>query len=297
MADRIWRAAVLGHPIAHSLSPTLHRAAYASLGLEWDYQAIDVTEHQLADFVATRDASWAGLSLTMPLKQAVLPLLDERTQIVEITGAANTLVFKYAADGERVRLVGENTDVRGIVDALVEPGGGAFIDGRAVVLGAGATAASALAALSQFGVTQVDVVARDTSRTAATTAAAVRLGVAVSYESFDQATRLLSEAAVVISTLPSGAADVLVAGAPATVAGAASGGEQLPQVRVRAGARLLDVAYAVRPTKMGSAWQEAGGIYVSGERMLLHQAVGQVALFTGRTPDVGAMDRALAAAL
>ena len=89
------RAAVIGHPVAHSLSPVLHRAAYAALGLEgWTYEAIDTTEEQLPALVNGLDASWAGLSLTMPLKHAVIPLLDHVDPLANVVGAVNTLVAR-----------------------------------------------------------------------------------------------------------------------------------------------------------------------------------------------------------
>ncbi|MGB8652666.1 MAG: shikimate dehydrogenase, partial [Mycobacteriales bacterium] len=137
------RAAVLGSPIGHSLSPVLHRAAYAALGLQdWTYDAIEVLPEGLASFLDGLGPEWAGLSLTMPLKQAVLPLLTSASELVGITGAANTVVLR---DGERV---GHNTDVEGMVAALREAGV-ASCD-RAAVIGAGATAASALAALHEL---------------------------------------------------------------------------------------------------------------------------------------------------
>src|SRR5207253_2797892 len=138
------RAAVLGSPVAHSLSPVLHRAAYAELGMsDWCYDAYDVDEARLAGFVEGLDASWAGLSLTMPLKRAVLPLLDDCSEVVRATGAANTLGRRGG------RRVGDNTDVPGLVAALRERGVG--LAERPLVLGGGATAASAVASLAQLG--------------------------------------------------------------------------------------------------------------------------------------------------
>ena len=113
------RAAVLGHPVAHSLSPTLHRAAYAALGLdEWAYDPVDVTEEQLADFVAGLSDEWVGLSLTMPLKQTVLPLLDHVEPLAQVVGAVNTVLLQ--GSGPARTLVGANTDVHGLVAALRE---------------------------------------------------------------------------------------------------------------------------------------------------------------------------------
>ena len=109
------RAAVLGHPIAHSLSPVLHRAAYEALGLNWTYERVDITGDNLADFMAGLDETWAGLSLTMPLKRDVLALLDHADPLVSATGAANTVVL---TNGRRY---GFNTDVDGLVRALGQP--------------------------------------------------------------------------------------------------------------------------------------------------------------------------------
>ncbi len=309
--------AVLGHPITHSLSPVLHRAAYQSLGLDWTYDAIDVTDSQLASFIGELDSDWVGLSLTMPLKQTVLELLDERTATVVATGAANTVVFDRA--GGNRRLLGANTDVAGIIVALGEADGpwlrrheaielaqvqfqtGEGIDlatdgrghaplpvvgdgpGLAVIIGAGATAASALAALARCGVTEVHVVVRSLARVAVTDAAARALGVSVQYHLRDDLDALLRRAQVVVSTLPSRAADSYFL--------------DRESVDIPEDAVLLDVAYEERPTVFGWVWQHSGGRYVSGERMLLHQAVEQVALFTGRRPDVAMMDQALIAAL
>ncbi len=146
------RAAVLGHPIAHSLSPRLHRAAYAALGLEgWRYDAVDVTEEALGAFLAGLTDEWAGLSLTMPLKQTVLPLLDHVEPLAAVVGAVNTVLVQ--GGGARPVLTGTNTDVHGIVVALAEALGPQALSGAqpvriAAVLGAGATAASTLAALA-----------------------------------------------------------------------------------------------------------------------------------------------------
>jgi hypothetical protein len=110
------RAAVLGRPIAHSLSPPLHRAAYEALGLDWTYDAVECGEDDLPALLDGLDASWAGLSLTMPLKQAVLPLLDEVSDLARDVAAANTVVLR---EGRRA---GSNTDVHGIVAPCAKPG-------------------------------------------------------------------------------------------------------------------------------------------------------------------------------
>lgn len=283
------RAAVLGHPIAHSLSPVLHRAAYAVLGLDWGYDAVDVTEEGLPAFVTSLDASWAGLSLTMPLKQAVLPLLDHVEPLAAVVGAVNTVVVQRG--GARPTLVGANTDVHGIAAALTEGGAtrgttpvGAPV-ATAVVLGAGATAASTLAALAQLGITTSTVLARSVGRAGATMRAATRMGVEATVRTMaplERTVEALARADVVVSTLPPGAADEVAA--------------LLERVGAVHGV-LLDCAYTPRPTALVAAWRAAGGSAVTGERMLLHQAGEQVRLMTGSPAPLAAMDDALAAAL
>lgn len=277
------RAAVLGHPIAHSLSPVLHRAAYAALGLDaWEYSAIDVTEEALSAVLADLDDTWAGLSLTMPLKQTVIPLLDHIEPLAEVTGAVNTVVFSGSGAG-RTR-VGANTDVYGLVTALREglalsppPGGGG-----AVVLGAGATASSTLAGLAELGFPSADVVVRSLGRTGDLQRAAHRMGVTPRFHTLDGAAQAMVRADVVVSTLPAHGADPIAA----ELAELAAQGAPLRGV-------LLDVAYEPRTTALAAAWVAAGGTNVGGQRMLLHQAVEQVRLMTGQIPPSRAMADAL----
>ena len=273
---------MLGHPVAHSLSPALHTAAYRALGLDgWRYTAEDVTEEGLVPFLAALDAGWAGLSLTMPLKRAVLPLLDHVEPLADVVGAVNTVLVQPERAG--CSLVGANTDVAGIVTALRE----GLTDrrpGTAAVLGGGATAASSLAALAELGVTDPVVYVRSLGRSGALVRAAHRMGVAPQFRGFDHAPDELSAADVVVATLPPHGADELALSL-ATVAAPVAGGV------------LLDVVYDPRPTALSQAWARAGGVVVGGERMLLHQAAEQVRLMTGRPAPLDAMQRALDEAL
>lgn len=262
------RAAVLGHPIAHSLSPVLHRAAYASLGLaDWRYDAVDVGDAAaLSRFVASCDASWAGLSLTMPLKRLVQPLLRRQSPLAVATGSVNTVLF--TPDGP----VGDNTDVEGLVRALADRG----VDRaeRAVVLGGGATAASAVAALAQLGCASPRVVVRSVQRAAEVAATGAALGAQVRLEPWDAAPAALAAADVVVTTVPvSGSREVVAAIDAATAT---------PGL-------LLDVTYDPWPTPAAARWTARGGRAVAGFAMLLHQAVAQVRLMTGLEPDVEAM--------
>lgn len=251
------RLAVLGSPIAHSKSPALHRAAYERLGLEWEYTAIELDGAGLPDFLATRDASWRGLSLTMPLKQDVLPLLDEVDELAALTHAANTVLL---ADGVRR---GFNTDVGGIVRALGEAGCARIRHG--VLVGGGATAASALAAMAELGAATVQVLLRRPEAGRPIVELGARLGLAVEIRAIgDLAT--LDDVDLVVSTLPGGADP---------------GVEASTALRR---AMLFDVAYAPWPTRLATQWQDAAGTVVSGLGMLLHQALLQVRIFTSGDP-------------
>lgn len=249
------RAAVLGCPIAHSLSPALHRAAYAELGLDWSYDAVEVTELGLAAFLDGLDHTWAGLSLTMPLKRAVVPLLDEVLGMAATVEAANTVVFR--ADRRRV---GENTDIAGMVAAVLatsrEP------PSRAVVLGGGATAASALAALAQLGATSIEMYVRKAARAAQAREIAGRLDVHVAVHRWNRGGNAL-DADLVIATTPAGATDFLVGRIPSH-----------PAV-------LLDVVYDPWPTMLAAGWARAGGTVIGGLDLLVEQAALQVNLMTG----------------
>jgi shikimate dehydrogenase len=249
------RAAVLGSPIAHSLSPALHRAAYALLGLDWTYDAVECTAERLAPFLAGLGPEWAGLSLTMPLKAAVLPLLDSAEPTVRRAGAANTVVLRGG------RREGANTDVPGMVAALAERGVAAD---AAVVLGAGATARSALVSLAQAGTTRVEVAARRPAAAGDLLRVAVAEGLLVEVVPWAAAAELLA-APLVVSTVPAGAADALAAAVP-----------------TRPGA-LLDVVYAPWPTPLAAAWSSSAGTVVGGLDLLVHQAALQVPLVTGST--------------
>jgi shikimate dehydrogenase len=253
------RCGVAGSPIGHSLSPALHRAAYAHLGLDWSYDRHEVGERDLEAFLDGLDGSWRGLSLTMPLKHEALRLATRRSALAERVGAANTLVF--GPGGERAA---DNTDVPGMIAALRESGVGTVP--RAVVLGGGATGASAVAALAEL-TGAVTVAVRDPARAAGVRGVADAAGVSLDVVTWDELDAALA-APLVVSTVPKGAADALAAAVPAT-----------PGV-------LFDVLYDPWPTPLAAAWAAAGGAVLGGLDLLVHQAVLQVELMTGRTVPV-----------
>ncbi|MET9513921.1 shikimate dehydrogenase [Streptomyces sp. NPDC002994] len=250
------RAAVLGSPIAHSLSPVLHRAAYEALGLtDWSYDRFEVDEAGLPGFFAELDASWAGLSLTMPLKRAVIPLLDEISDTAASVEAVNTVVL--TEDGHRL---GDNTDIPGMIAALHERGI-AKID-SAAILGAGATASSALAALSRLCTGPVTAYVRSSARADEMRQWGERLGVDVRIADWAEAEQAF-DAPLVIATTPAGTTDALAQAVPD-----------------RPGT-LFDVLYEPWPTALAAAWSARGGAVVGGLDLLVHQAVLQVEQMTG----------------
>lgn len=252
---------MLGRPIAHSLSPALHRAAYAALGLDWTYEKIDCGVDELPGVLAARDG-WAGFSATMPLKHALLDVASAVAPLAVTIGSANTLV--PGPEG----WIADNTDVAGIAAALRERD---VVPRSVTILGAGGTAQAVLGALD---VPSCTVLVRDESRAGPLLATAVRLGIAVSVG------RLTIEAAgldadLVVSTLPRGAADPLATR------------------NWRPTQAVLDVVYAPWPTPLAEAAAGDGATVVSGALLLLHQAAAQVELMTGRAAPVEAMRAAL----
>jgi shikimate dehydrogenase len=257
------RLAVLGSPIAHSLSPALHRAAYGVLGLDWEYEAIEVATESLNDFVTSRDASWRGLSLTMPLKRDILPLLGTVSEVVQQTGSANTVLFSGA------NLAGFNTDVYGITEAFARHGHSSL--GAVLVLGGGATASSAIVAASMLEATRVFVAVRSPERAQNLLDIGRARGVDVLVRRLEDVDQIDERLDAVISTLPNGAT-VEVDFDPDTIDRAV----------------LFDVAYHPWPSPLASVW--AGDSVISGLEMLVLQALAQVRIFVNGDPR-GTLDR------
>lgn len=249
MGNARTRLAVWGDPIAHSRSPQLHAAAYRLLGLDWQYDRRQVDAAGFADALAGLDDTWRGLSLTMPLKEAAHRAADVRDRHAELTGAVNTLLL-----GDDLR--GFNTDVGGLVDAFTEAGITQVPTAR--ILGAGATAASALVAVGELGAQRVDVRVRRPHAAEHLVSVGEQIGIAVSVHPFDDAA---DAADLTIATLPSGT-------------------ELAPSVAERlaeSGGALLDAAYAPWPSALAARWKHP--TVLSGLEMLLHQAVRQIRIF------------------
>lgn len=248
------RLAVWGDPIAHSKSPQLHAAAYRELGLAWEYSRRQVSAAAFAETLGSLDDSWRGLSVTMPLKEGAFLAASTRDRHAELTGAVNTLLL-----GEQ--LAGFNTDVGGIIDALAEAGTTAIESVR--ILGAGATAASALVATAEIGASFAEVRARRPEQAAGLVKLGEQVGVRVSVSSMDASAAAVD---LTVATLPSGT--VL----PTEIA----------RVLAVAGGALFDAAYAPWPSALAAAWTQAPTI--SGLGMLLHQAVRQIRIFRDGDP-------------
>lgn len=272
-------AAVIGSPIAHSMSPVLHRAAWASLGIEgWDYRRLEVDEAALPGFIASLDGECRGLSVTMPDKQAVIPLLDAVDPLAQAVGAVNTVIPAAGV------LTGFNTDVHGMATAISEARAAAALVNEpksAVILGARASASSALPALRQLGVERFTMVARRFDGPGSALAVGMSLGLSVDqvpWRQRDRAVNSIDEGDIIVSTVPRGVAD-----------------EFAGLVTPRAGQTLMDIVYTPDGTPLADAYERAGAVVAPALEMLLHQAVVQVKLMTGREPDVAAMRAALAA--
>jgi shikimate dehydrogenase len=255
------RLAVLGSPIGHSKSPVLHAAAYAALDLPWEYAAIEVDEGSLGSFLSTLDDSWRGLSLTMPLKREILPFLDTRSGLVDTVGAANTVVIEAGPSGG-LSLHGYITDVGGILGALADHGVEQV--STAHLIGTGATAATALVAARELGAERVVVSGRRPEALGDLVELGSRMGDAIETRQFGEPMPFRPE--LVISTLPAGV-------------------EPADDPAADDGDVLLDVSYDPWPTPRAARWLARGGLVVDGLEMLLHQAIGQVRIFTTGSPD------------
>ena len=267
------RCAVLGDPIAHSLSPTLHRAGYEAVGLDWTYEAVRVPSGGLADHVSGLDEGWRGLSVTAPLKREALLRASVVSDRAALAGAANTLVLTGGPGGE---VHADNTDLPGAVAAVRERYDGPVA--AATILGAGATAASTGLALAELGATHVRLLARDRVRAAETAAAIERHpgGVQVEVVPLRSATVLGD---VVVSTVPADAqvADLVDRCATASV--------------------VFEVLYDPWPTPLAEAATGRGQALVGGLDLLVHQAALQFLAFTGVAAPLDVMREAGEAAL
>ena len=259
-------AVVAGSPIEHSLSPLIHTAGYAALKMDWDYKKVELNVSTFPNYVKNRSQDLVGMSLTMPLKEVSIDVADSVTDLARQVNSANTLLFK---DG---KVMAGNTDIYGIVTALQT---NKQLDvSNPSIIGSGATARSAVAALKQLGATKVMICARNESTLIELKKVAESFQMQVSIINWNEIHKALA-ASTVISTLPTGAMDAFAAMGP-----------EIP-------GSLLDVAYSPWPSKIAVEWILRRGFVVSGLEMLLHQAVRQFELMTGQKAPVKQMREAL----
>jgi shikimate dehydrogenase len=259
-------AAVAGSPIEHSLSPAIHKAGYAALKLDWDYKKFELNVSTFQDFIKNRDPNLIGMSLTMPLKEVAIEVADVVTELAKKVNSANTLLFK---DG---KVFAGNTDIYGIVTALQT---NKQLDiSNPSIIGSGATARSAIAALHQLGAQKVTLCARNAQSLSQLKNVANNFGLEVFEVEWSEIYKALA-ASTVISSLPSGAMDSFAAMGP-----------EIP-------GSLLDVAYSPWPSKIALEWILRRGFVVSGLEMLLHQAARQFELMTGKEAPLKQMREAI----
>lgn len=262
------RAAVLGQPISHSLSPYIHNAGYKALGLAHDFTTIECNEASFKHVLESCDESWMGLSLTMPLKEAAFTVADTVTSVAVLARSANTLLLTD-------KIHADNTDVYGIVQAVREH---SLVKAhRAVIIGSGATARSAVVACHELGITSLELIARNKRALNECGDIAQRLGMAAT--ATDPREAVFTETTLTINATPVGVADALI-----------------PVLHPPAGA-ILDVVYHPWPSAITAHWLKSGLVAIPGHEMLLHQAVKQFHLMTGFAAPVDAMRQALEAAL
>jgi len=257
------KAAVLGSPIAHSLSPLLHSIAYAELGIEGQYTRAEVKSGELAEFLAGCDDSWTGLSLTMPLKEEALNVTKDVSDLARRIRSANTLLRR---EGE---WSASSTDVSGFTHALAAHG----IDtcGDVLIIGGGATARAAAAACDGMA-SRITIMNRTPSRIEALSNAVESSD--LDFISWDDA-GIFESVDLIISTTPEGASDGLISSFPSHPTGV-----------------FFDVLYKPWPTLALHTWSQRGAQIIDGLDLLIHQGIDQVSLFSGMR-----IDRAPMAAL
>ena len=246
------RAAVLGSPISHSLSPTLHRSAYRKLGIDGEYTSFEVREDELADFISGCDESWTGFSLTMPLKEQVLEIATQVDSHASRIHSANTLIRRgrdwYAT----------STDRTGFISLLNSHKLNSAMN--ILILGAGGTARAALGALDRSDRT-ITIMRRTRARDLTLTSALESSALVLEpWEIKDVSTFDL-----VINTVPTGASAEIV-----------RGGELPP---------LVDVIYHPWPSPLAHIWKERQERIISGIELLIWQGIDQVELMTGESFD------------
>jgi shikimate dehydrogenase len=270
---------VIGYPVAHSLSPTLHNAAFAALGLNWISVGFEVAAGRAAAALdGMRALHVAGLSVTMPHKADASAMVDECSAVATQLGAVNCVMNR---DG---RLYGDNTDGAGFLASLVRAASFAPAGKRCLVVGAGGAARAVTLALAGGGAALVTVVNRTAPRAVEVAALAGPVGRAADVR--DGLDAVVAEADLVVNATPVGMAG----------AGSAREGGLIAPSLLHWGQVVVDLVYVPRPTPWLAAAAEAGATTVDGLGMLVHQAAAQLELWTGLPAPVDVMWRAVTGA-
>jgi shikimate dehydrogenase len=268
-------AAVIGDPVRHSLSPTIHNAGFRAVGLDWAYLAFEVPAGEgSAAVAAMRVLGIDGLSVTMPHKAEVAAAVDRLSPAAEALGAVNTVVREGAV------LVGENTDGEGFVNALRTDEGVDVQGMRCLVVGAGGAARAVIRALAEAGAAEVVVAARRPESAAQAVLLAPGVGRAGSPDEADAAD-------LVVNATPVGMGDVVELEPTLPVDAS----------RLGAGQVVVDLIYHPLVTPLVAAARERGAVAVNGVGMLLHQAAIAFRLWTGEDAPLEAMSAAVLAEL
>ncbi len=266
-------AAVIGDPVTHSLSPVIHNAAFAALGLDWRYVAFPVVEENGKDAVeAMRTLGISGLSVTMPHKAAAALSADKRTPVAERLGVANCLYW------DQGNIVAHSTDGDGLVASLNEAHP-TVLDGAAVaVLGAGGAARSIVEALGRTNVSKISVVNRTAERA-------------------DQAASLAPQALVGNVDAVASANVVINATAVGMNGGPEPDGLPCPSDAIAGQTLVVDIVYNPMTTPLLSVAQQSGISTVGGLPMLVHQAALAFECWTGHKAPIAEMTAAVASHL
>ena len=256
------KLAVLGSPISHSKSPLIHAAAYRVLGLNWEYDKIEVRKGGVRPFIEGLDADWLGLSLTMPLKEEAAKFAESLDRAAEVTRAVNTLVRTETG------WAGFNTDVFGIVQAIHQANLGRLE--TVLVIGSGATATSAVAAIKQLS-PEAKVLVHARNKVTRAELVDFAKGLGLKAKATGSLKRAANKADLTIATLPGGALNDAAA-------------ELAKSGSFRPRGAIFDVAYQPWPSSIASVWQGKQLPIISGLEMLLWQAVAQIRIFTSADP-------------
>ncbi|MEX1139824.1 MAG: shikimate dehydrogenase [Bacteroidota bacterium] len=271
------RYAIIGHPVSHALSPRLHTAAFKALSLDCSYEAVETAPEDLAATIQRfRDEGVAGFNVTVPHKEAIIPLIDSLDDAARGVGAVNTVTITAG------KLAGTNTDVYGFIK-LAEPLATAIAGKHVAVLGAGGAARAVLYALtSAFEPGRITLFNRTLDRAERLASEFTTEKILIAPESLFQEDlqKLFADISVIVNTTSVGMK-------PYTDA------TPLDEVKFGKVQAVIDLIYTPPETALLNAAREAGATGVNGLEMLLHQAAKAFSLWTGREMPMDVVRRAI----